>query len=143
MNSNLNDSIGFLVFTVRTANGAIPIKNALVNIYENKKDSGAMSNGYLLYTLRTNELGQTEKIALPTKSSALSTSPGNERPFLSYNVFASSEGYFDSDVINIPIFQGITSIQPINLLPVSEYSSPNDFTPSYDSRFVEIPDTAL
>lgn len=143
MNSNLNDSIGFLVVTVRTANGAIPIENALVNIYENKNDSGAMSNGFLLYSLRTNALGQTEKIALPTKSSALSNSPGNERPFFSYNVFASSEGYFDSDVINAPVFQGITSIQPINMIPVSEYSNPNDFTPSYDSRFVEIPDTAL
>ena len=142
MNSNL-DNIGFLVVNVKTANGAIPIENALVNIYENKKDGGAMANGYLLYTLKTNAYGQTEKIALPTKSSSFSMSPGNDRPFYSYNIFVSSDGYFDSDVINVPIFQGITSIQPINLLPVSEYSNSNDFTPSYDSRFVEIPDTDL
>ena len=143
MNSN-NTDIGFLIVNARTANGAIPIENALVSIYENKKgENGAMENGYLLYTLKTNSLGQTEKIALPTKSSSLSLVPGNDRPFYSYNVFVSSEGYFDSDVINAPVFQGITSIQPVNLIPLSEYSSPNDYSPSQDNRFVEIPDTDL
>ena len=143
MNPSSNDSIGFLVVNARTANGALPIQDALVNIYENVDNGGAMGNGYLLYTLKTNSLGQTEKIALPTKSAELSTKPGSLRPFSSYNVFVSSPGYFDSDIINVPIFQGITSIQGVNLIPVSEYSSPNDFTPSYDSRFVEIPDTDL
>ena len=93
--------------------------------------------------MRTNSVGQTEKIALPTKSASLSEVPGNLKPYISYNVFASKEGYFDSDVINVPIFEGVTSIQPINLIPLSEYSNPTDFTPSYDSRFVEIPNTKL
>ena len=47
------------------------------------------------------------------------------------------------EVGTAPIFEGVTSIQPINLIPLSEYSSPTDFTPSYDSRFVEIPDNSL
>lgn len=145
---NTADAIGFLSVIVRTANGAIPIEGAIVNVYENRETKNGNgdftnANGYLLYTARTNSSGQAEKIALPTKSSALSQEPGNERPFMSYNVFASKEGYFDSDVINVPVFQGITSLQPINLIPLSEYSSPKDFTPSYDSRFVEIPDTNL
>lgn len=145
---NLNDDIGFLTVTVRTSNGALPIKNAMVSIYENREnDNGngkfTNSNGYLLYSLRTDEFGQTEKVALPTKSNVLSLTPGNKHPFKSYNVFVSSEGYFDSDIINIPIFQGITSIQPINLIPLSEFSSPVDDVPFYDSRFVEIPDNDL
>ncbi len=143
MNFSPNSDIGFLVVNARTANGSLPIENAIVNIYENKKDEGVMANGYLLYTLKTNSLGQTEKIALPAKSSSLSLTPGNERPFYSYNVFVSKEGYFDSDVINAPVFQGITSILPVNLIPLSEYSNPNDYNPSQDSRFVEIPDTDL
>ncbi len=145
---NTNDNIGFLSVIVRTANGALPIEGATINIYENRETKNGngdstFANGYLLYTTKTNASGQAEKIALPTKSSSLSLTPGNERPFMSYNVFASKEGYFDSDVINAPVFQGITSLQPINLIPLSEYSSPKDFTPSYDSRFVEIPDTDL
>ena len=32
---SLTDSIGFLTVNVRTANGALPIEGALVNIYEN------------------------------------------------------------------------------------------------------------
>lgn len=144
MNNNIDDSIGFLTVSVKTANGAIALKDALVNVYEFREDeNGTISNGYLLYSMRTNNLGQTEKIALPTKSASLSEVPGNERPFISYNIFASKEGYFDSDVINAPIFEGVTSIQPINLIPLSEYSNPTDFTPSYDSRFVEIPDNSL
>ena len=140
---NLTDEIGFLVVTVRTSNGAIPIENAKVSIYENYDNGGANSNGHLIYSLRTNNFGQTEKIALPTKSMSLSLEPGNLQPFTSYNIFVSSEGYFDSDVINVPIFQGVTSLQPINLIPVSEFANPTDDVPFYDSRFVEIPNTKL
>ena len=145
---NLTDSIGFLTVTVRTANGALPIEGALVNIYENYETENGNgdktnSNGHLIYSMRTNSSGQTERVALPTKSASLSTEPGNVRPLMSYNVFASKEGYFDSDVINISVFQGITSVQPINLIPLSEFSSPIDDVPYYDSRFVEIPDNNL
>ena len=140
---NLTDEIGFLAVTVRTSNGAIPIENAKVSIYENYDNGGANSNGHLIYSLRTNNFGQTEKVALPTKSMSLSLEPGNLQPFTSYNIFVSSEGYFDSDVINVPIFQGVTSLQPINLIPVSEFANPIDDVPFYDSRFVEIPDTKL
>ncbi len=140
---NLTDEIGFLAVTVRTSNGAIPIENAKVSIYENYDNGGANSNGHLIYSLRTNNFGQTEKIALPTKSMSLSLEPGNLQPFTSYNIFVSSEGYFDSDVINVPIFQGVTSLQPINLIPVSEFANPTDDVPFYDSRFVEIPNTKL
>ena len=144
MNSSFDNSLGFLTVSVKTANGAIALNDAIVNVYEFKEDeNGSASNGYLLYSMRTNSVGQTEKIALPTKSASLSEVPGNIKPYISYNVFASKEGYFDSDVINVPIFEGITSIQPINLIPLSEYSNPTDFTPSYDSRFVEIPNTKL
>ena len=145
---NSTDAIGFLTVTVRTANGAIPIEGALVNIYENLEiqngnGSSTNSNGHLIYSMRTNKQGQTEKVALPAKSASLSLTPGNIHPFTSYNVFASSEGFFSSDVINLPVFQGITSVQPINLVPLSEFASPNDDIPSYDSRFVEIPDNDL
>ncbi len=145
---NFDDAIGFLTVNVRTANGAIPIEGALVNIYKNleikngNKDT-TNANGHLIYSMRTNNSGQTEKVALPTKNANLSLSPGNIHPFMSYNVFASKEGYFDSDVINMPIFQGITSVQPINLIPLSEFANPNDDIPSSDSRFVEIPDNDL
>jgi hypothetical protein len=144
MNNSLSNEIGFLIVSVKTANGALPVKDALVNIYENLEDeNGTNSNGYLLYTMKTNALGQTEKIALPTKSKALSTVPGNPRPFMSYNIFVSRDGFFDSDVINAPVFQGITSIQPISLIPLSEYSNPNELEPQHDSRFVETPNTLL
>ena len=143
-NNSLSDEIGFLTVSVKTANGALPVKDALVNIYENLEDeNGTNSNGYLLYTMKTNALGQTERLALPTKSKALSTVPGNSRPFMSYNIFVSREGFFDSEVINAPVFQGITSIQPISLIPLSEYSSPNEPEPQHDSRFVETPNTLL
>lgn len=145
---NITESIGFLTVNARTSNGAIPIKNALVNIYKNQeiKNGGAPStnqNGYLVYSLKTNGLGQTEKVALPTRSALLSQTPGNVHPFESYNVFVSADGYFDSDVINIPVFQGITSVQTVNLIPISEFSSPTNDVPFHDSRFVEIPDTDL
>lgn len=144
---SLSDTIGFLAITVRTANGALPVEGALVNIYENYElengDDVINSNGHLIYSLRTNESGQAERVALPTKSASLSLEPGNVHPFMSYNIIVSKDGYFNSDVINIPVFQGVTSLQPVNLIPLSEFSSPSDDIPFYDSRFVETPDIDL
>ena len=35
---NLTNDIGFLAVTVRTSNGALPIENAMVSIYENREN---------------------------------------------------------------------------------------------------------
>lgn len=131
------ESIGFLVVEVRTANGAIPIENALVYVYplENSESS--------IYSLRTDSSGRTERVALGTVSKDLSTSPGNNEPYTSYNVTVTAPGFYSSDRGRVPIFEGVTAILPFNLIPLSEYADPESFNPDGQDRFITIPNTEL
>ena len=143
MQDNLDD-IGFLEVYVKTASGAFPIENAQVTIYEYQADDkNNPSKGNLVYSLLTDENGRTPKVALRTKNKALSTSPGNENPYSVYQVGVSREGFYNNKYINVPIFQGVTSLQPVELIPLLEYASPMDDYPYTEQRFSQTPNTKL
>ena len=142
-----SENIGFLIVDVRTANGAFPVPNASVYVTEN---SNLQENGTttlrpnaVLYSLRTDESGKTPKVALETKTKELSMESGNPRPFLTYNIAVYADGFYNTENINVPIFEGITSIQTVNLVPLAEYSDPSSFSPDNIRRYVETPDTDL
>ncbi|MBQ7789012.1 MAG: hypothetical protein IJ398_05100 [Clostridia bacterium] len=136
--NNENDSVGFLIVSVNTANGALPVEGATVTVY-----GGNEAKSDVIYSLKTDESGRTEKVVLSTKSKELSTEPGNIAPFKSYNIEVSAPGYYDNNYINVPIFQGITSLQGVSLIPLSEFSAPNDYIPNSGRRYFETPNTDL
>ncbi|MBO5212167.1 MAG: hypothetical protein J6B60_01355 [Clostridia bacterium] len=139
MNSQQNESLGFLIVEVKTANGALPVENALVYIYpmldESENGRFPTDASGVLYSLRTDISGKTEKVALNTKPRSLSMSPSNETPYVSYNVYIVADGFFDTYKMNVPIFQGITSIQTAEMIPLSEYADPDSQTPDSIGRF--------
>ncbi len=130
MNANLQNEYsqnGTLVVAVSTASGAIPIEGAVVTVYgSDELNSGVRTVIY------TNRSGNTEKITLPAPPASLSENPGSISPFAKYNVDVNKEGYNLRTFVNVPIFAGITSIQPVNLIPLTEYGGeailPNDST---------------
>ncbi len=130
------ESIGFLIAEARTANGAIPIEGARVYVYASDDERNDV-----IYSLRTDISGRTERVALKAKSKELSMSPGNAQPFEIYNITVTAEGYYSSDKSRVPIFEGVTSILPFNLIPLSEYSNPESFNPDGQGRFTVTPDT--
>ena len=136
--NNENDSVGFLIVSVNTANGALPVEGATVTVY-----GGNEAQSDVIYSLKTDESGRTEKVVLSTKSKELSTEPGNIAPFKCYNIEVSAPGYYDNNYINVPIFQGITSLQGVSLIPLSEFSAPNDYIPNSGRRYFETPNTDL
>lgn len=135
MNSQ-NENIGFLIVEATTANGAIPIEDALIYVYPSG-DKGAFPDDIsgALYSLRSDTSGRSEKIALETKPRSLSLSPSNLTPFLTYNIYVKADGFYDSQKLNVPIFQGVTSIQPVEMIPLSEYANPDSATPDTIGRF--------
>lgn len=136
------ENIGFLEVAVKTANGALPIAEAKVNVYEYSQE-GAASKGKLLYSVLTDEDGHTPRLALDAKSKELSMTPDSKNPFTVYNIGVEREGFYNNQYINAPIFQGITSIQPVELIPLMEYGRSDDDYPSSTRRFVETPNTVL
>lgn len=137
-----SESIGFLQVAVKTADGALPVPGASVSIYEYLSGEQGQ-NGGLLFSLVTDENGNTPKIALKAKSKELSVSPGNDAPFTVYNISVSKDGFYDADYVNVPIFEGVTSIQPVYLIPLLEYAQSNDDFPISEARNAQTPNTSL
>ncbi|MBQ9783261.1 MAG: hypothetical protein IJW44_01940 [Clostridia bacterium] len=111
------DSIGYLIVKVSTARGAIPLADAAVNIR-----GGDPETSGVLYSLRTNRDGQTERVALPTPPRSASEAPGGIVPYANYNIEVSRPGYLPLSFQNVPVFPSITSIQPAVMIPQPEYA---------------------
>lgn len=110
--TDIHDSSGGLLVQVTTVNGIYPVKNAKVTVF-----SGDISNMQIIDTDFTNESGRSKVFVLSAPKKELSLESQNtEKPYASYNMMVSSEGYLDNIHLNIPIFSGITSIQGSNLM---------------------------
>ena len=133
---NQDNHFGRLLVSVTTTLGAIPLEGAQVLIFENGDDPNERN---VLYSLRTDESGQTPRVLLPTKSGALSETPGTALPYLAYTVSVRKSGYYSAEETNVPIFEGVTSIQPMDLIPLSEYGSPDSATPEFPPRVQNTP----
>lgn len=130
VNPNASPGIGYLIVNTRTARGALPVEGASVLVSTNE-DFG--ENG-VLYTLRTNASGATEKVSLSAPPMAESMKPGAEKPYATYNLRITKEGYQTVEKINVPIFENLTAIQPVELVPLAEYQQQGEA-----ERFNEIP----
>ena len=107
---------GTLIVQVSAASGAVPIPNAVVIIRATDDENTIQTLSIAL----TDESGITEPIAIQTPSVSESLSPGGKRPYSEITTEVSKEGYFTSINLNIPIYPGITSIQPVGLIPLPE-----------------------
>ena len=105
-----NPKEGFLKFQV--SSGAAPISGSEIVV---SKDLG--EKVYIGRILRTDMDGKTLAVSLPTPDKALSLSPGNSKPYATYDITVSAKGYLSENFYNVPVFEGITSVQPVILKP--------------------------
>ena len=133
MNNRISPSYsssGSLIVSVYSAGGAIPIPDALVTVRGSDKNSSG-----IISVLYSDESGNTPKITLPTPPAAESESPGYVKPYATYNIDVDKDGFYPRQFLNVPIFSGITSIQPVNLIPITEYGG--ESSPPTDSSISE------
>ena len=105
-----NPGFGTLIFQVTGGQGTFPVPNAKVNITKALDDRLSIS-----FTLLTDESGKTEPISLPAPSKTLSQSPNNGIVYASYEAEVTAEGYLPTEIRNLPVFDDVTTIQPVNL----------------------------
>lgn len=110
-----DSSFGSLVVRVFTAREALPAYNALVLVSREEEEQNALH-----WVGRTDISGNTDKIRLPAPSADLSEQPGNGHPYASYMIQVDKEGYYTAEFRNVPIFAGVTSVQPVELIPLPE-----------------------
>lgn len=129
-NPGANTGTGYLIVRVATARGAIPLENATVNIRAAAtpdgeiREEGVPGEGYLIAALRTDRDGLAPRIALPTPPRSMSESPGNGRSYALYDIDVALDGYRSNYYQNVPVFDTVTSLQTVELIPLSEGERP-------------------
>lgn len=102
---------GYLIIQARTAHDALPLNGVQIWIMDSKEQN--------TYYVTTDESGETAKIALETLDATLSLNPDfSGTPFISYDVLAFADGFNSVHIVDIPILDGETAIQPIEFIPM-------------------------
>ncbi len=109
---------GYLIVSVRTGAGAIPLEGALVTLRGDEAIEGDAIASFI-----TDLSGNTPRITLPAPPRINSESPGGGKPYASYSADISLDGYYSNLYTNIPIFDTITSVQTAYLIPLPEDGS--------------------
>ena len=126
---------GHLIIHVTTARGAIPLEGAQVRI-RSYPPNGTPKGGNVIASLVSGRDGNTARIPLSAPPKSLSQSAGGPIPYASYIAEISLEGFYDQSYTGIPIFDGITAIQPADLIPLPENAQTDSYTPD-GMRFFE------
>ena len=109
---------GYIIVKATTAGGALPVERAIVTVrdLEDRIISVSFTDGS----------GLTQKIKVLTPPKSNSQSPGtNLPPFYAYNIDTDKEGYISVRDVDVPVYPGITSVQTVELIPLSEGNEDN------------------
>ena len=132
-----NTGEGYLVIHVSTARGAIPLEGARVSVRNYDKDL-AMPRGDVIADVISGRDGNTPilPLAAPPRSASQAPAGGGPPPYAGYFVEVRLEGYFHQSYAGLVIFDGVTSIQPVDMIPLPENGKTDSFTPDGE-RFLE------
>lgn len=117
-----NSSNGFLKVQAYSGRGAIPVSGVHILV---TKDLGGKE--YVFVDDMTDESGFTAAKTLPAPNRELSQTPQKEGaplPYTTYNLIAEREGFVTLIKKNLPIFPGVISLQPLEMLPVPKSQGP-------------------
>lgn len=110
-----NGSSGSLRVQVFAADRSFPVSNARVRV-----TVPFLTGSRELFDGRTDADGIVENITLPAPNKSLSLDEDNtSEPFALYNITIDHPNYAESVFSNVPIFDSVKSIQPVELVPLT------------------------
>lgn len=110
---------GNLKVRVRAQGKEIPIPDADIKIsYTGDPDD-------TLEEVKTDETGQTEKIALKTPPLEYSLEPSERQPYSEYTLQISAPGYESITITGAEILSAQTALQEVNLRPLQQEQTPD------------------
>jgi hypothetical protein len=112
---------GYLLMRVSTAQGAIPVEGATVTVRDGNAD--LEGKGSVIRVLVTDRDGKTERIALAAPPRENSERPAVAPPYATYHADVEARGYYRQRFNGIPVYDTITSIQPVFLIPIAQNGS--------------------
>ena len=105
-------AVGYLQATAYASRARLPLEDVAVSVVDDE--------GRLLGLRTTNSSGKTTPIRLTVPDRAESQSPGQEKPFVTVNLYARAEGYEQILVRGIQVFADTVTDQELQLVPLSE-----------------------
>lgn len=109
-----NSKYGKLRVQTYASAQVFPIQNAKISV-EKEFDDGK----HIFAEEYTDIDGVAENITLPTKSKELSLKPDSPIPYSTYTVKVTHPQFEEITFYNVPIFEGIESLQPVAMLPLN------------------------
>lgn len=106
---------GTLKIMATTGNGTVPVEGASYAILD--------KNGTVLFNGITNENGESLVYTLNAPPRELSLTPnprGGQRPYAVYDIWIGKPGFATLNFIDVQIFDGEDSIEPVEMIPVLE-----------------------
>ncbi|MBR6563415.1 MAG: peptidoglycan-binding protein [Clostridia bacterium] len=126
---------GNLVFTLRTAVGALPVNNGSVTV----TDSLGSTVFYEFLTAASDGLSRTVSLEAPSRALSLE-SDEPLLPYSLYDVSVRADGWYRMQIIGVQLFEGSTTLLPVELVPLpAGISSPDDA----DVIVIRIPEHTL
>ncbi len=113
--SKEEQSTGYLIVRVSTARGAVPLEGATVTIRGGEQEDSA-----ILYSLVSDRDGLCPRVSLPTPPLKNSEAPNSGIPYSLWNIDVFLEEYAPASYQNVPVYSGVTSVQPAVLIPLPE-----------------------
>lgn len=120
--------IGYIRVQAVTSRADVPIRNATVTI-TGTDASGART---LLSLQRTDASGFTKTVSVPTPDLSNSLSPDQAQGWTNVTVTVTHPGFEGIIVDRVQIFPGITTIQKMNLVPLSQLPGDYGSTERFD-----------
>ena len=125
---------GRIIFQVTTAGGAVPLEDAQVTVREYNPLDAPGEAGDTLAVLFSGGDGKTDPLTLPAPARSLSMEQagiGAPLPFALYNAEVVLSGFYRQEYTRIPLFDGVTSIQRVDLVPLPAASAPEKIGQPY------------
>ena len=109
-----NPDSGVIKTQVFTARRTYPVENAQVNLYKVFPDGA-----YLIDSQFTDRSGQVKPVTVPALERSLPETPGDPAPYVSYRITVSHPDFMDAVIEQVPVFEGVTSLQAVDLIPAA------------------------
>ena len=105
-------AVGYIQAMAYASRARLPLEDVAVSVVDD--------DGRLLGLRTTNSSGQTTPIRLTVPDRAESQSPGQEKPFVTVNLYARAEGYEQVLIRGIQVFADTVTEQELQLVPLAE-----------------------
>ena len=118
-------AVGYIRATAFASRAKLPLEDVAVSVVDDE--------GRLLGLRTTNSSGQTTPIRLTVPDRSESQSPGQNKPFVTVNLYARAEDYEQVLVRGVQVFPDTVTTQELQFVPLSELPASRNRVEVFDT----------